>query len=903
MFSASKNSGLVQQAISINASSGALASNASLQLNITSTPVSDPYHPVGGSMVHGFYDESRQLLFATNIGLNEVDVISGADFSLKLRVPVPQPLGIDQMADGNTLVIGTEAQDIVTLNEDTYAVSQHPHSVIANYAYSLFFPTVVALANGKVLAIGQEQGIDSSDIVDGGQFLYEWDSNVDTLTQIEPTESGNPLWETDSLARSADHKWAVFAGDQFYLYSSDSDSLTSTSLNTVNPPQNLYGVRGYAINANGSLIAVASATQVTFLNASLDVLASTPIPGAFQTSRTAVQFSQDGSKLYLQYDLPVTIEVIDTTTYAALGYLSGTAIPDDDNLERMLATDSMGHAYVGIDEGLRIVDVTQPPIPNSTVSANPYSCPINSVVMPLNAPMQMQLPDTYTSLNVYVGGQPAPLLQGGTAISIPASSSVGPVDIVCVDSYGDTAVVPNGVSYGTDPVGFSANLLPPFGNPAAYLFGFGLIEPPFGPASSVDIGGRPANNLGSSNSAGIGTIQDQVIQVPNGTAGEAASISVSGPLGTGTLSSATSYYASPTIVPTSGILQILFDSHRNRLYTLKSTEVDILDAASLKWLTPLMFPSTANQAFNAMEITPDGSKLVVGALGGSTGPLPQFIILDPDNILPATVLSDSVRTLFPGSMAITKFNTVVMPGDPGLVLDLSTSSFTSIPYSGVQVVRATADGSHLYGAAIGNSGGEVASIDSSTYAVQSEGFGFLFWSDLAVSPDGSHFAAVDTSPGAAGDAIGFFNSNLQYINSNAYPDFSPPDDSGVLGATFSPQGTVLVVPLGDSIELWDATLGTLRARLMTPEELQKTAPSDIVEAPMVAIDSAGQTIYAVSASGITVLTLPQPLDQTPSTQWPIANIRSHGAATKGSISSRIAAMRSKTFNEEQHQIH
>jgi hypothetical protein len=244
-------------------------------------------------------------------------------------------------------------------------------------------------------------------------------------------------------------------------------------LTTVNPPQNLYGVRGYAVNADGSKIAVVAATQVTFLNNSLSVLASTPIPG-FQTARTAVQFSQDGSRLFLQYDLPVTIEEIDATTYSALGYLSGTVIPDDDNLERLLATDSQGRAYIGIDGGLRIVDLTQPPVSNSTTSPNPYPCPSLGAVLSLNSSQQMQLGNTYKSLSVYVGGQPAPLLDGGTAIIVPASSTAGPVDIECIDIYGNTSVVADGVSYGVDPHSLSANLLPPTGNPSAYLFGFGL---------------------------------------------------------------------------------------------------------------------------------------------------------------------------------------------------------------------------------------------------------------------------------------------------------------------------------------------------------------------------------------------------------------------------------------------
>lgn len=102
-FSASSTAGISRQSITLNATSDTLTATASLQLNISGNALPDPFHPVGGSMVHGFYDESRNLLFATNIGLNELDVISGQDFSIKARVPIPQPWGIDQMADGNTL--------------------------------------------------------------------------------------------------------------------------------------------------------------------------------------------------------------------------------------------------------------------------------------------------------------------------------------------------------------------------------------------------------------------------------------------------------------------------------------------------------------------------------------------------------------------------------------------------------------------------------------------------------------------------------------------------------------------------------------------------------------------------------------------------------------------------------
>jgi len=158
--------------------------------------------------------------------------------------------------------------------------------------------------------------IDSDNIYEAGEYLYEWDSVANTCSQLE-------AFGADSLGRSADHKWAVFSSDQFYLYSSDTNSMQRVSVNTVNPPNNEFGVRGYAINADGSEIAVASANQVTFLNNALTALASTPIPDAFQTARTAVQFGADGQTLYLQYDMPLEIEEINASSYSALGYITG----------------------------------------------------------------------------------------------------------------------------------------------------------------------------------------------------------------------------------------------------------------------------------------------------------------------------------------------------------------------------------------------------------------------------------------------------------------------------------------------------------------------------------------------------------------------------------------------------
>ena len=278
----------------------------------------------------------------------------------------------------------------------------------------------------------------------------------------------------------------------------------------------------------------------------------------------------------------------------------------------------------------------------------------------------------------------------------------------------------------------------------------------------------------------------------------------------------------------------------------------------------------------------------VSSLSVPPGSKPQ---LRPDQPAQAQLLTSSLTTSL-SSLTITEFDKVILAGPKVVELDLSSLTFTALHIIADGIIKASSDGTHVYGI----NGSAAYSVDPSTYAVQSVGFALYTngFTDIAVLPDGSQFAAIYGPPFAAGDIAAFYNSSAQYINANVYPDFSPPDDTSVIGATFSPAGKVLVVPLGDSIEFWSTAQGTLLSRLMTPEELHVWAYPEVAVSPLVALDSAGQTIYAVSSSGLTVLTLPEPLDQMPAMQWPY--FKSAGGPRlrfRGALASRMAAMHSK----------
>jgi len=874
-FAASGNAGIQQTATTISGVSGALTKSAPLQINVNGAIVADPFHFIGGELRHGYYDEQRQLLFAANPELNEIDVISGLDFSVRARVPAPQPWGIDQMADGNTLVIGTNAQQIVTLDETTLALTSHPVPLLGGPSIGgLFYPNVVAMASGKVLIIGQVQGEDSANILEAGQYVVVWDSTNNGF-QIFP-------YGTDRLVRSADHKWAMLSGNPLYLYSSDADTFTTVPVGTA-----ANFVVGYALNSDGSKIAVFTGQQIMFMDASFNVLGTAPVPSSMQSGLgTAAMFTPDNSELLIQY-IPLAFEVIDAVTYSDLGYLDGEVVPGDfnQNNERLMAVDSAGRAFLGVAGGVRVVDLHGAIIPNSTQGnlAGTW-CPLpTTVAIPTATTKQLPLaaPPPYPGTSYYFGGQPAALLANGTQINVPASSVAGPVDIECIGSDGNTLMYGREFSYGDEPIGVSANLLPPSGNTSVYVFGYGFSNTP-----AFSIGGQSVPTIAVSSPTVA--LQLAQIQIPNGNSGGSVSVKVSSSNGSGTLPQAMSYIPSVSIIPASGLLQVLYDPHRSLLYALKATELDVFNPATLQWQLSVPLPNGVN--YNVMALSPDGSRLAIASPAG------YVAVIDPSNPSPvSSVSTTSVPGFQSGSIAISKYNRAVLTGSPNISVDLLTLKITSVPGNIGNLVRASADGTHLYGVDLNVSSGQTYSIDPLAYSVQAPPqFGYLFWSDLAVSSDGSKVAAIYGVPYATGDIVGFYDSALNLLDFNVYPLVSPPDDTQVLGSTFSPGGKVVIVPLGDSIEFWDTATGTLRSRLMTPEKLSVFSYPEGPVAPQVTLDAVGQTIFAISASGLSILKLPVPVDNIPANSWArFSAPMNNRFQFSGDIPARLAAMRGK----------
>ena len=802
------------------------------------------------------------MLFATNPFLNEVDVLSGQNLAVTARVNVPQPVGIDQMPDGNTLVVGTLTQGIYTINENTLAVTQYLAPNLSNVGLSTtVLPIPVAMANGNVLLLGQDVGIYIGNDDYAGQYIVEWNSNTGVFSldmYTSPT-----IYD---LKRSSDHQWATFGvGDELYIYSSNSDSLTSGRVAAVAG----YGIGGVAVNPNGTQFAVASGASVSFYDSAFRALGTFNTVSTLGLNFSNVQYSSDGSvlywELYGQTGGGSVVNLVDTSTFQDLGNVT-TAFALLEDTPDLLWVDNTQRAFESAEGGVGIFDCSalRTGLPTATGTLpNPKSIPLNTT-----PPVSFVYTEEGTlplGSVVTFGGQPAiaeslnPLV-----VEAPASSLAGPVNLVVTQPDGETELEPQEFSYGVNVAAATASLLPPTGNPTMGLFGFGLLNsdssPPTGP-TSVTVGGVPASNAAIDLEA-VNALEEVEVQVPNGNPGP-ADITVTGNNGSGVLGGAVTFITSVRVLPASGLLQLIYDNGRNLVYALQSTQVGVLDPTTLQWQAPLL-PGTG-KSYVSMALTPnDDSMLLVDSTANT------LTIFDPDNPTTESIAALPAQLSPYGRVVTSSTGEAFVSNGLGrpVEFDLTTSTATLLPLNlSSNTFAATPDGSQMVAAILGITSGQIGVWNSSNDSFAFQSFQDGLWTDLAISPDGSTFAAVEGIPGQAGVLAYLFDEQLHYLNEVVYPDLAPPDTPQNLGTMFSPSGLTLIIPLGDSIDFFSSSTGKLQGRLLTPEALP-VLNFPITSTGTIALDPTTKIIYAISASGLTVMTLPTPVDQMVPPVWP-----------------------------------
>ncbi|MGE5052944.1 MAG: hypothetical protein ACM3WP_02175 [Acidobacteriota bacterium] len=863
--------------VSINGASASQQASATLALDVvqTATPVAMPFTITGGAIVKAFYDESRQLLFATNLLLNEVDVLSGRDLSLQARVPIAQPFGIDQMPDGKTLVVGTMTQSFYTINEDTLTPTRYLAPNFTQLTSTTVLLVPVAMSNGKVLFMSKD--ISSADIfVYAAQAIIEWDSATGQFSM--PFYVPFMSLEIDNLKRSADHNWAAFAADKFYIYSSAQDSLVSSSVPMNNTSG--FGVKDVAVNSTGSQYAIVSAYSVSFYDSALNLLGTRSLDRTlgFSFQYWNTQFSSDDTLLYWKLGLGgigSILDVVNASSFTPVGTVTAQ-FGTPDLLEPMfLWIDSKQRAFFAVHGAIALLDCSSPR------SAKPYFLAPTGPE-PSSIPLNQSAAITFTSsgiplgTSVTFGGQLAPVESNNTSnspvvVQAPASSVAGPVNLVFTQPDGEAMLELQRFSYGADVAAATSTLVPPIGNPILTLYGFGILNGPSTPPKVpiVSVGGQPVTNMAVNVYADLP--QELFLELPNGTPGP-ADIVVTSNTGTSTLKGGISYIPFAAVIPASGLLQLIYDTHRNLLYALQSTQIQVFDPVSLKWTNTLHPAGSAGMVYVAMAITPDGSQLLVLDSQANT-----LTVFNPDD--PSQSTSTALPTGLSGGQNIATTGTgkaFIGGTHPPLEFDIATHTFKTLSTNTtveLNLFVATGDGTHM-AAVTNNSGGTVALWHSSNDSFTSQGLqsscgiGYcLVWTDVAISPDGNIIAPLAGNQALAGSGVAFFDEQLHFTNRNVYPDLATPDAPAAQGAIFSNSGLTLLTPLVDSIDFFNTQTGTLRGRLLMPS-LLPILPGGGGTPGVIALDPNQQTIYAISASGLSVVTLPSVVDQITPPAWP-----------------------------------
>src|SRR6266446_4747284 len=165
---------------------------------------------------------------------------------------------------------------------------------------------------------------------------------------------------------------------------------------------------------------------------------------------------------------------------------------------------------------------------------------------------------------------------------------------------------------------------------------------------------------------------------------------------------------------------------------------------------------------------------------GPTPPQPSFnLSLSPDMVTLAQSGTQNVQVT-----AIPKNGTI--NGLP-IEVDIANGSIKTLSANlgGLAKFVATPDGTHMFALNESDTRGTLAVWNSSTDSFATQGLSGVIWTDVAVSPNGNRFAAVQGNLSFAGVAIRLFDGTLHFTNATVYPDLAPPDQPFCTGTIFS----------------------------------------------------------------------------------------------------------------------
>jgi len=841
---------------------------------------------------HIAYDAANKNLFVANRAMNRVEVFSATDGSSRCQLDVPGASSADISADGATIWIGTAVEQIIAVDASSRQIkARFSVSGLTPLPGSIFDrPTeVLSLSGGKALVRLREPARPLS-------LLALWDPRSNAWTNL--TSAAPQLFQNGLgvFARSGDHGRVLVAAND----ASGEVALFDATGKVVVGPQILGGgtISSVAVNRDASRSAVFFTlngnSQILLLDAALNQIAARAV-----TSVRGIAFSPDGSTLYVNENSPAlqVIDALDGHDLHLLGRVSDILVQGvGTGLEEASETKLL---FGLANRGVSFLDASNP----SALSAAPPVFSVAPAALPSTGGNAGGTAVTLSGQNFSAGAQ---ILFGAltsTTVTVsnptqiiansPASAATGPVNITALFPSGWISLAPDAFSYGPHISQILPNAVNSAGGDSIQIYGYGFGDDPA--KITVTIGGQTASLQKMEGTSAIAPslgldakypfpLQRLIVLTPRGAPGD-QDVAVISPSGSTTISSAFQLLRDVAAYPNSGLHKfVVYDQKRQRLYLSSTDHIDVFDLRLKSFLAAIQPPGgpPPNAGLRGLSLTPDLSQLIAADFG------PQKIyLINPDSALgtivpvggvpgflnsgPARVAATSMQTVFVGmsgegsttgacSNCLGQLNLL---SSPPVIQPATQPEITML--TGAPLVSSNAAGDRAFltfGSAPGAPLAAWAAAAPNSFATSSANASAT---DLAVAGDGTFFSTL------GGDLAEIRAADLSLSATSATAELERVRGRTVVpGAVLDPSGALLYQPFLDGpappafpanglhggIDILSARTGRLRLRIFLSEPLAMlSSDSDGLHGAFLSIDENGEKIFALTASGLTVVQL------------------------------------------------
>jgi hypothetical protein len=410
----------------------------------------------------------------------------------------------------------------------------------------------------------------------------------------------------------------------------------------------------------------------------------------------------------------------------------------------------------------------------------------------------------------------------------------------------------------------------------------------------ITLSGMPAgvsSNPQSPFTLASGSSVNLVIGASGSAAGGNANISVQGASGKLVHSrsiglTVESTVASARVFSKAGFYKfILYDQKRQWLYLSNIDHLDVFDLKAAAFRSGILPPGgpPPNALIREAVLTPDGSKLVIADFGAQS-----VYLVNPDtaagNIVnvggvpgdansgPARVATTSANTVFVGLTGYGDGTPACSACLQQIDLSASPASVQAAPQpevpalTGAPLLHASVDGASAFLSFLSAPGQPIAGWIAATPSQFQTAQTNFSATDMSAAGDGTSFALRNSVTVEVRDS----GLSVKSVIAESQLDSAFPQRTEVPGMALHPSGALVYIPflsgpapatapftgLLGGVDIVDANTGQLRLIVMLPEPLAMLAADvDGWHGKFMTVDENGQNIFALTASGLSVVQL------------------------------------------------